>query len=70
MNYNNFRIPPSPTWYTNAVCTPENGLLYIAGNRTSIAYIKPVNGNVDRNSHAASNKNSNVEIVQTHNQSV
>lgn len=35
----NFRIPPSAAWYTQAVCTPDNGLLYITGNCSAIAYI-------------------------------
>lgn len=62
----NFRIPPSPTWYTPAVCTPDNGVLYIAGNHTSIAYIPP--GSTD--AHNPSNSDSNVKIIQTHNQLV
>lgn len=35
----NFCVPPSAAWYTHATTTPDNGVLYIAGNRSSIAYI-------------------------------
>lgn len=52
----NFCVPPSPAWYTAPVCSPENGLLYIAGNHTTIAYIPPIQANSPRN----------VQIIQTH----
>lgn len=54
----NFRVPPSPAWYTHAVSTPDNGLLYITGNHTSIAHISLSQENTD----------SKVKIIHTHNQ--
>lgn len=70
---NNFRVPPSPTWYTPPVSTPENGLLYIAGNHTSIAYIPPVQRTHDENASQstasdATQNSPNIQIIQTHNQ--
>lgn len=69
---NNFRVPPSPAWYTPPVCSPENGLLYISGNHTSIAYIPP-----NEKDNTASQKSNdtvqdipNIQIIQTHNQLV
>lgn len=35
----NFRVPPSHSWYTTPVTTPDHGVLYIAGNHSCIAYI-------------------------------
>lgn len=58
----NFRVPPSPAWYTQPVCTPDNGLLYVAGNHTSIAYIRPVEKD------DATNAEPNIQIIQTFNQ--
>lgn len=71
----NFRVPPSPTWYSHAVCTPNNGFLYIAGNHTSIAYIPPIDENVptagkasdDQPMNVRLNVDSNVRIFPTHN---
>lgn len=59
---NNFRIPPSPAWFTPAVCTPNNGLLYIAGNCTSLAHIPSIEQRKVENSDAI-----NVQIIQTQN---
>lgn len=61
----NFRIPPSPTWYTPAACTPDNGILYIAGNHTSIAYIPAFDSDAVNDGDAE-----NIQIIQTHNQYV
>lgn len=62
---NNFRIPPSSTWFVQPVCSPENGLLYIAGNNTSIAYIPPVKDNEQPNN---GNQDAlNVRIIQVRN---
>lgn len=61
----NFRVPPSPTWYTPPVSTPENGLLYIAGNHTSIAYIPPTQKNGESNPIP---NGLNIQIIQTYNQ--
>ncbi|XP_031640462.1 protein rigor mortis [Contarinia nasturtii] len=64
----NFRVPPSPTWYVPPVCSPENGLLYITGNHTSIAYIPPVKNNDSTKSKATDAQNvQNIQIIQTHN---
>lgn len=41
-----FRVPPSHAWYTTPVCSPDYGLIYIAGNHTAIGYI-PSPTNVD-----------------------
>lgn len=38
----NYCIPPSAAWYAPSVCTPNNGLLYIAGNQSAIAYVPPI----------------------------
>lgn len=68
----NFCVPPSPAWYTSPVCTPENGLLYIAGNHTSIAYIPPSeqeDSSKPKPDDAARNDR-NIQIIQTHNQLV
>lgn len=62
----NFRIPPSPAWYTQPVCSPENGLLYIAGNHTSIAYIPTTT----TENQVKTDESPNVQIIQTHNQFV
>lgn len=59
---NNFRIPPSPTWYVQPVCSPDNGLLYIAGNNTSIGYIPPVNNNGKSDDDVKDNLN--IRIIQ------
>lgn len=69
----NFCVPPSPAWYTSPVCTPENGLLYIAGNHTSIAYIPPTGPIVDTEQSTTKLVDSaqnarNIHIIQTHNQ--
>lgn len=61
----NFRIPPSPTWYTPAACTPDNGILYIAGNHTSIAYIPAFDSDTVNDGNPE-----NIQIIQTHNQFV
>lgn len=68
-----FCVPPSPAWYTSPVCTPENGLLYIAGNHTSFAYIPPTEQIVDTEQSTTklddTAKNArNIKIIQTHNQ--
>lgn len=61
LNMHAFCVPPSPAWYTSPVCSPENGLLYIAGNHTSIAYIPPVKNEDDTTQN-------NIQIIQTTNQ--
>lgn len=61
----NFRIPPSPTWFTPAACTPDNGILYIAGNHTSIAYVPAFDSDAANDGDAP-----NIQIIQTHNQFV
>lgn len=69
----NFCVPPSPAWYTSLVCSPENGLLYIAGNHTTIAYIPPTE-NVVNNEQSPKKpvdviqNNRNIQIIQTRNQ--
>lgn len=67
---NNFRVPPSPTWYTPPVSTPEHGLLYIAGNHTSIAYIPPAqkDDTTKLKANDAIQNGPNIQIIQTHNQ--
>lgn len=69
---NNFRIPPSPAWYTQPICSPENGLLYIAGNLTSIAYIPPIeeDNSTKLKANDAACDSPNIQIIQTHNQYV
>lgn len=69
---NNFRVPPSPTWYIPPVCSPDNGLLYIAGNHTSITYIPPVQSENSTKSNAAADTQNvqNIQTIQTHNQLV
>lgn len=64
---NNFRIPPSAAWFVPATCTPNNGLLYIAGNKSSIAYIPPIDQaqSVVRRKLSDADQNApNVEIIQ------
>lgn len=41
-----FRVPLNPTWFSssNAVCTPDDGFLYVAG-LSSIVYISPLDKN-------------------------
>lgn len=66
----NFRIPPSPTWYSHAVCTPNNGFLYIAGNHTSITYIPPIDQNAAESNDQTKcslQLESNLRVIQTPN---
>lgn len=44
----NFRVPPAQCWYTTPICTPDHGVLYIAGNHSCIGYIPAANNQTGR----------------------
>ena len=40
----NLKIPLNPTWFqvNSWVATPENGILYISGNKSTLVHIPPL----------------------------
>lgn len=43
-NMDGLRIPQNPAWFMHSgcVCTPDNGFLYITGNKYGIGYISEI----------------------------